>query len=168
MRKILLGVVIPIFLVSAGGIIYFFSVTEPLYMNSYNVCFSQQFDIKARYWIDKDSVEIFVLVGTLRHPEDFKETITLDTIMFGLSRRCGEKCWNIEEGSNEFPIRVTTGPGEERFFFFKRFSIPIDASVDLSKRWVTLEAATYEGTDKPVRWWYAHSGKDIFSSRKDF
>ncbi|MCH7569297.1 MAG: ankyrin repeat domain-containing protein, partial [Deltaproteobacteria bacterium] len=166
-RATIIGGLVAVTLVIAALAIVVVFTTEPLHISSYKSGFGRVFDITARYKVTEQSIEILVIYGKMIHSKRATHRGRTDTIMFGLGTRTKHK-WRTSEKGNKRPFVKETLPGDTIRLYLRRFSIPIDSSVELSSRWIVLEAqgSDTDSTGKvrsPV-WWYAHSSKDIFRS----
>ena len=155
------------------ALLFFVLITEPLKFSSYNSWFSIWFDVNARYKVSEDSIDIFVISVTMKHAKGkqykYKGRISTDTVAFGLAGHTNKK-WSISEKSHKMVVNSITMPGNIIKMYFRRFSIPINSSVNLKERWIVLRSTNryidYKGKEETIGAVYAHSDKDIFKSVK--
>jgi TPR repeat protein len=87
----------------------------------------------------------------------------LDSIRFGIAEQYqheGKPVWRVISWSEKVDVGKTMNPGDQHSLYSLRFFIPIDKTIDLSTRWLTIEIA--ETSSNSVGVAYIHSGK-IFS-----
>ena len=113
-----------------------------------------------------DSVVITTSRMTLRASFPIPETaeIVIDSISAGLG--AGESSWSVVRQSPAIRVDTALVKGEEWTRRKRRFVIPIDSGIDVSKTWplfqVHLSAPVTQDNPYGQAWTYAHERKGFF------
>jgi len=131
-----------------------------------------QGDFDGEYRIYPDRIELKVTKANISISEHcpYKGRRLLSAVKVGLATGTDAGRWKIVRGSQEFLLEQVMSPGDRHSLGELYFSIPKDASVDLSKHWlvVQMEDIVLDVPEEKRRKGYAfaHSGRDIFTQAK--
>lgn len=124
---------------------------------------------QGKYEIHGNSVDVLVskAVLHLRDISEYRGRRQVDHISVALGESGGGSKWNVRNKSNTIPVGTVMRPGEKHFLRDLEFSIPIDASIDLSQRWLVFTVQTRcfdDDNDRGPGNSHAHSERDVFQS----
>jgi len=145
---------------------------RPFSISSLNTAFAMQGDFEGEYRIYPDRIELKFTKANIRISEHcpYKGRRLLSAFKVGLATGTDDKRWKIADGAQEFLLELVMSPGDMHSLGELDFSIPNDASVDLSKHWLVVQMEDIvldaPGEKQQKGHAYAHSCRDIFTRAK--
>jgi hypothetical protein len=151
----------------AGG-----SDARPFSISSLNTAFAMQGDFDGEYRIYPDRIELKFTKANISISEHcpYKGRRLLSAVKVGLATGTDNERWKIADGAQGFLLEIVMSPGDTHSLGELDFTIPKDASVDLSKHWLVVQMEDIvldaPGEKRPKGHAYAHSCRDIFTRAK--
>ena len=148
------------------------SDARPFSISSLNTAFAMQGDFDGEYRIYPDRIELKLTKANISISEHcpYKGRRLLSAVKISLATVTEAGRWKIAHGSQEFLLEQVMSPGDMHSLGELYFTIPRDASVDLSKHWlvVRMEDIVLDVPEEQRRKGYAfaHSPRDIFTQAK--
>lgn len=142
----------------------------PFHISSYETAFAMQGDFEGEYRVYPNSVEISLTKAVVRIGQHcpYKGRREFGALSFWLATSTPEGRWKRDSTSEKFAVRRIMIPGDEYSFAPVHFSIPKEATTDLSQRWfvVQMDDLTLDLKDEPAEGFaFAHSRRDIFTRK---
>ncbi|MCM3872361.1 MAG: hypothetical protein ND895_16890 [Pyrinomonadaceae bacterium] len=142
----------------------------PFHISSRGSAYGVQGEFEGTYQVTDSSIEVYVSKATLYVSEHcpYQGRRRINYITLGL--------WNQEASNSRIANRtqplylyVVMSPREEHLMFDLRFSLPLESTVDLAKRWLVVEIQedTLDGPAQSGKGYaFVHSCPDIFVKKR--
>lgn len=141
---------------------------RPFRISSIGTAFGVQAQLEGDYVVEANRIRLRIAKAEILVSEHcpYKGRRQLSQLRIDLATRVEGRSWKIDQKGQSFLLSNVMRPGDKFEFNEVFLDIPLDASVDLSKRWLVLMieeiALDTPETGDRKGYAFAHSACDIF------